>query len=381
MSPGTTRKLLAIHRWCGIIVSLNFVVLALTGLILVFHDEIDDALGVLPPVAAQGEKISIARAVEVARAKEPAAHAVYVFQRPDESPGIVFVGLAATGRFRDSHPIAIDLNDGGRVLDQVVLQDSFTSIVLQIHAELFAKLPGRLFLGLVALAVVASLVTGAIVYGPTMRRFAFGLLRRDRSRRTLLADIHKLVGAATFGWNLVVASTGVLLALSTLLFQYWAATAIGALGARYAGEPTVTDWSTLDTAIASAEHAVPGRHWSLVALPGSDFASPRHYTVSLEGGKGLDAHLPAYVVTDAVQPDTVERVQPPWYIEAIALSEPLHFGNYGGLPLKIVWSGFTIVTLGLSITGVWVFVSGRRARRARGEDQKSAASDPARVAA
>jgi len=381
MSPSTTRKLLAIHRWCGIIVSLNFLVLALTGLILVFHDEIDAALGVVPPVAAEGEKISIARSVEVARAKDPSAHAVYVFQRPEESPGVVFVGLSNTGRFRDSRPIAVALDGDGRVLDQVVLQDTFTSIVLQLHAELFAKLPGRLFLGLVALAVVASLVTGAVVYGPTMRRFAFGLLRRDRSRRTLLADIHKLVGAATFGWNLVVASTGVLLALSTLLFQYWAATEIGALGARYAGEPTVTEWSTLDAGIAAAEQSVPGRHWSLVALPGSDFASPRHYTVSLEGGKGLDAHLPAYVVTDAVYPDAVERVQAPWYIEAIALSEPLHFGNYGGLPLKIVWSGFTLVTLGLSITGVWIFFSGRRARRARGEDQKRAASDATRAAA
>ncbi len=365
MSPNATRKLLAIHRYAGLIVSLNFVVLALTGLILVFHEEIDDALGVVPPVAAQGDVIPFARTIDIAHAAKPAANPIYVFQDPEKYPGMVFVGLAENShQIADSKPVIVDLHGEGRAVDGVDFDNNFTTVVLKIHAELFAGMAGRLFLGVVALAIVASLVTGAIVYGPTMRRFSFGLLRRDRSLRTLLADVHKLVGAATFGWNLVVASTGALLSVGTLIIQFYAMTELKAMTASFADRPNVTDYATLDHAIANAERAVPGRQWSMVALPGSDLASPQHYTVLLHGGKGIEEHVLSLAMVDAARPDDVTPKELPWFIKAVLLSEPLHFGNYGGLPLKIVWSAFTVLTLGLSASGVWVFFAGRKKRKA-----------------
>jgi hypothetical protein len=33
----------------------------------------------------------------------------------------------------------------------------------------------------------------------------------------------------------------------------------------------------------------------------------------------------------------LEQVSLPWYIHAIECSRPLHFGDYGGIPLKIMW--------------------------------------------
>lgn len=54
MSPNTTRRLLAIHRWCGLIVSLNVVLLAISGALLFFHDEIDELLGVVPQLSVTG---------------------------------------------------------------------------------------------------------------------------------------------------------------------------------------------------------------------------------------------------------------------------------------------------------------------------------------
>ena len=45
----------------------------------------------------------------------------------------------------------------------------------------------------------------------------------------------------------------------------------------------------------------------------------------------------------------------------LLLSQPLHFGDYGGLPLKILWAvltGFTVVVLG---SGVYLWLGRRRA--------------------
>ena len=35
----------------------------------------------------------------------------------------------------------------------------------------------------------------------------------------------------------------------------------------------------------------------------------------------------------------------PWYCKALALSQPLHFGSYGGLPLKLLWAALTLLGL------------------------------------
>lgn len=46
--------------------------------------------------------------------------------------------------------------------------------VVMLHIEMFAKLPGELFLGLMAVLFVV-----AVVYGPFMRRLDFGTVRKN----------------------------------------------------------------------------------------------------------------------------------------------------------------------------------------------------------
>jgi uncharacterized iron-regulated membrane protein len=53
----------------------------------------------------------------------------------------------------------------------------------------------------------------------------------------------------------------------------------------------------------------------------------------------------------------------PFYLKALFVSQPLHFGDYGGMPLKIIWAlldAFTIVVIG---GGVYLYVA--RWRKAR----------------
>jgi len=362
MNASTTRRLLSLHRWCGLLVSANLLLLALTGLILIFHDEIDAALGVLPKARAGTASTTLASALSLANATSPSAKPVFLFQDQDEHPGLVFVGLSRGARRLDeAKPVAVDLR-AGRVFKDLNLEGSFTGIVLKLHAELFAGPVGRLLVGLVALAFLISLISGAIVYGPTMKRFSFGLWRRDKSRRTLFADLHKLVGAASLGWTFVVAGTGLMLSLGSVLLRLYSVTELATLGAPYAHEPIVTDLGRIDQAVQQAERGAAGRHWSIVALPGSDLSSPRHYTVLLQGGTGIESRVLTMALVDAKDPTHLEAHQLPFYLRALLLSEPLHFGDYGGLPLKLVWSLFSLVTIVLSVSGVCAFWIARRER-------------------
>ena len=51
----------------------------------------------------------------------------------------------------------------------------------------------------------------------------------------------------------------------------------------------------------------------------------------------------------------------PWYAQALLLSGPLHFGDYGGLPLKILWVLLDIITIVVLGSGVYLWLSRRRA--------------------
>jgi uncharacterized iron-regulated membrane protein len=43
-------------------------------------------------------------------------------------------------------------------------------------------------------------------------------------------------------------------------------------------------------------------------------------------------------------------------------SQPLHFGDYGEMPLKINWALLDIATIAVLITGLYLWMARRRAR-------------------
>jgi uncharacterized iron-regulated membrane protein len=50
----------------------------------------------------------------------------------------------------------------------------------------------------------------------------------------------------------------------------------------------------------------------------------------------------------------------PWYVSALMLSQPLHFGDYGGMGLKIIWLLLDLLTIVVLVTGL-ILWSKRRA--------------------
>ena len=54
----------------------------------------------------------------------------------------------------------------------------------------------------------------------------------------------------------------------------------------------------------------------------------------------------------------------PWYLTAILVSQPLHFGDYGGLPLKLIWAILDIVSIVVLGSGIYLWWARRRPRAA-----------------
>ena len=115
--------------------------------------------------------------------------------------------------------------------------------------------------------------------------------------------------------------------------------------------------ASVDAVVASVGRAMPDQTISFVSLPGNPFGSPHHYFIWTHGTSGLTARMDTPALADAVTGQFVSSVPMPWYIQAIEISRPLHFGDYGGMPLKILWALMTIVTIVVLVTGLYLWIA------------------------
>jgi len=76
-----------------------------------------------------------------------------------------------------------------------------------------------------------------------------------------------------------------------------------------------------------------------VVFPGDPFGSPYHFLLWTKGNTALTSRLFSPVRVDACTGALTTVVRMPWYLRALEVSRPLHFGDYGGLPLKLIWGG------------------------------------------
>ena len=92
-----------------------------------------------------------------------------------------------------------------------------------------------------------------------------------------------------------------------------------------------------------------------MAFPGTDFAGPHHYSVFLRGQTPLTTRLIEPVLIDVATGQIAAARRMPWYVTALLVSEPLHFGDYGGLPLKILWGLLDIITIVVLLSGLYLW--------------------------
>lgn len=359
-----------LHRWTSLIATLPFLILCLTGTVLIFHHEIDEALGVVP--TAQGLEGSaaqpLAKAVDNLLAKFPRERVLSVGIDAAEHPGVLLLVTAPNqaksfndARLRFAHLATAELTDEAS-LDA---DKTLTGFLLDLHARWFLGPLGELIGALIALLVLLSLLSGLVVYAPYVKRIAFGVLRRGRGARLLQIDLHNFAGALVLGWALVVTVTGFLLGFGTIAQFVWQQTELTALKQQYAGAPVDSRRPPVDVdRVHAATAAALPAGWHVVSMifPNTDFSTERHYSV-LVAGEGLDKRLFRVALVDAESGQVSTPVQLPWYLKAIFVAQPLHFGDYGGLALKLLWTACTWLTLFITANGAWLWWDRRRKRR------------------
>lgn len=336
--------------------------LCLTGLPLIFHHEIDHALGYsvgAPEGVEVEENVSVDSIIRDAKDRSPGEEMQFLVAEPDE-PDVWYVRLGESVDGAISSFYTYDARTG-EFLNDYPLEEGIMNIVLRLHVDMFAGLPGTLFLGLMGFLLVVSIISGMVLYAPFMQKITFGTIRRDRSPKIKWLDMHNVTGIITLMWLLIVGVTGVINTLSIPIFEQWQSTELAEMTEPYSDRPALEedDFASIDTVLDTAREAEPDKQLSFMAYPGNSFASPHHFVAFMQGKTAWTAQLLKPVLVDGKSGELVKSAEFPWYVKALLLSQPLHFGDYGGMPLKILWALFTLLSIVVLVSGLYLWLKKR----------------------
>jgi uncharacterized iron-regulated membrane protein len=87
--------------------------------------------------------------------------------------------------------------------------------------------------------------------------------------------------------------------------------------------------------------------------------------LALRGDTPLTSRVLQPVLLDGETGELVDNRQLPLYLKLLFLSQPLHFGDYAGLPLKIVWALLNVITIAVIGSGFYLWMARRMRKRGR----------------
>jgi uncharacterized iron-regulated membrane protein len=363
-----TRRIIGqIHLWTGLVLFVPFVLLGLTGSILVFEDELNQAFRPSHR-AAGGAARSTSEIVAAARAVAPAGFVPVGYTAPMAPSGLALVRLSP-GR-RDTPG-----TDMVRIrVDPVSLEtipEQSTDILRQIfflHSTLLMKnREGRQLVGWLGLAMLVMGVSGLTNWWPRRGQWrgAFSISNQAHGFR-----LHREVHGAAGIWGLtvfaVVSLAGVCLAFPetarSVIDLVLPARDLRGRAAALKVEPIAgVQPADIDEAIALARGTVPGAEPGFAFLPAR---ADQPFRIGLLRG---DQQRGAPAVTIFVDPwsrRVIEMLDPREYSigeKILAWQHPVHAGQALGGVWKLLVFLCGLLPLLFAVSGVtmWHLRRGR----------------------
>jgi uncharacterized iron-regulated membrane protein len=364
LSRSAIKNWFIVHQWSSIICTLFLLMLCVTGLPLIFHDEIDQAIGggATRTNGAASASHGLPLDTLVAKAVAQSGGVPLFIGFSQDSPILtVTTGPHPGAAEHQMRLFSFDRSTGaaiGELRDEGVMH-----FILELHTDMFLGLPGMFMLGAMGVLFVVALVSGMALYLPFMRRLRFGALRVDRGARVGHLDYHNLLGVVTLGWALVVGVTGVINAFGDPLTDQWREGELARMVGTDANRAPVSpaNYASIDKALGAAQRHQPGLSPQFIAFPGGRWSSGHHFAIFFQGNTPLTRHVLTPALVDAETAQLTDMRAMPALNQALMLSKPLHFGDYGGLPLKLLWAGFDLALIWVLVTGVRLWL-GRSAK-------------------
>ncbi|MDP3330787.1 MAG: PepSY-associated TM helix domain-containing protein [Methylococcaceae bacterium] len=277
---------LKVHLWLGLTAGAALVIIGLTGSIMVFWEELDEWLNQnvmrveMPSTGSRAFRPMTEIEASVKAVLPPRAKSgVYNYPRHEQSvfifwystPGKNTPDLATQNLFINPYTAQIT---GSRVFYSAdsPLQHCFIGFIFKLHYALLLKDMGVVIVGILALLLLISILTGLIVWWPLTGKWAQAFtLKRHASVERFNFDLHKTSGVYTSLVLGAVLLSGVYLNLPNQF--HWL---VQQFSPKSRGPDSPSPQSTfipngiaigLDKAMAIVDSAYPGGRWHTLKNP------------------------------------------------------------------------------------------------------------------
>jgi uncharacterized iron-regulated membrane protein len=353
-SQRTTRILLSVHGWAGIVTGLLMFIVCLSGAIVVFKHEIDlwanPAIAALPKV---DDPVGLQQVHDAISASHPSARIESIWP-PDAVTPVFMVFVRHPDQRREKIAVTAD---HARVLGPV--ESQLGQYLRSLHVFLFVG--PRWIVGFLGVVMLVLIATGIVIHKKIIAELFTH--RWQHSLRTLFSDTHKAAAIWGLLFHIVIAFTGAWLGLKPVFVGAWqavvpSAASVSPQSSRSASPaPTAID---LDRLALTAQRAVPGMHLRFVSiLPGAANGPAVRFSGPLPDHLASNAFAEVSITDGRVVAARDPRRAGFWSV-VDGLMEPLHFGDFGGLWLKWLYFVLGLSPAFLSLTGTLLWLDKRR---------------------
>lgn len=341
------RKLYDLHTWVGFHLAVIMVMVLFTGTFATISNELDWLTQHDMRVTPDGSKVSWQEMIEAVEAHDPTAtissivdmkgdHFAYRATVLDENAVQKFIHVNQwTGEVTGETPY-------------FTIQRFFRDL----HRYLF--LPKSIGLTLVcsmAIILSISLYTGL----KTSRnwRTLMTRIRFSKGARTAIGDAHKVAGLWSIWFFVLIIATGLWYYAEYLGKDFEPGRPAELENMSEITSDVITNPSANEI-IRIAETAYPD-----LKIQGINFSTFQNSPIIVAGSAG-NPIVRQRANAVMIDPVTMEAL----YVKRSAdlaavqwlnqIADPLHFGSFGGLPVKLIWFVFGLFMTGLSVSGVWL---------------------------
>ncbi|WP_338447270.1 PepSY-associated TM helix domain-containing protein [Pelagerythrobacter marensis] len=362
IEPGTVKRALSAHAAIGLLAGAVLYILCLTGTIAVFYVEMQRLEQPNAPEMAEIAPEAVQRGVENVLAREaqeglPATTHLYVHIPVEELPRATIT--------TDSNAFHLD-PEGNLAMPEMIEWNDF---LVHLHYTLnLPSLVGITIVGIFGVMMLALSLSGVIAH-PRIFRDAFRLRARNNAG-VGLTDWHNRLSVWTLPFGIAIALTGALIGLATVTAYGLAESAYDGdveavfgpvFGAESAPDPAPAPVPDVAAALRHMASEYPevrltyaivhdpltaGQHVQMVGEHERRLIFGEYYAFDSDG---------AFLGTTGMADGALGQ-------QAAASTYKLHFGNFGGVWVKIAYVVLGAALTAICATGTYIWLGKRRRR-------------------
>ncbi len=345
---------LKIHRWLSIGAAAFWMMQAITGVLLSFHFEIEDAL--LSTEHRQTELDSIEQRMVTLTSAEPNGQVNWIWTTAG-LPDRYVINYTDNGGVERMARVN---GDGIVQRDRAASDHSFLSLMRELHLNLLSGNTGYWLLAGTGVLLITNIFLGLIAAWP----------RRGSWRRALTPSNNGGTEQRVLSWHRAVGLWAIIPALIVVLsgtlifFEHKIEDAIGVKEVHLAANPPEGPGVGFAIAARAAVQAIPNSEFVGTTMPSGEDAS--YYAWVRAPGELFRAYGASLVIVDA-NDGSVRGAYPGTDLSSadtlIRSLYPIHTGEFAGLPGRIIVMGVGIWLATMIILGVILWFKRRKRKR------------------